>query len=247
MSEALYRRRTVAGQSLFREGDAADAAYIVEQGSVEIYTEHDGARTRLSVLGPGEIFGEMALIDDGPRSASALCLADCEFIVVERAHIKREITAASPLVSVLVRTLIHRLRVATSATPPGPAPFSPDDTARVIARIKGEHEIRRAVDGGELVPYLQPIVDLATGRTTGFEALVRWIHPERGIVLPLELIAAAEQADLLETLDLIVARSPPSTARRISCSPLMRAITRAVSSGENGAGPGGVADVATRK
>lgn len=207
MSDALYRRKAVAGRPLFREGDPPDAAYIVEKGSVEIFTEHAGTRTRLTVLGPGEIFGEMALIDDSPRSASALCLENCEFIVVERAHIKREIAAASPLVSVLVRTLIHRLRVATSTTPLGPTPLALEDTARVIARIKGEHEIRRAVDEGELVPYLQPIVDLATGRAVGFEALVRWIHPERGILLPVDLLAAAEQADLLETLDLVVARA----------------------------------------
>lgn len=206
MSDALYRRRAVAGRPLFREGDPPDAAYIIEKGAVEIFTEHEGERERLTILGPGEIFGEMALVDDSPRSASALCLENCEFIVVERAHIKREIAAASPLVSVLLRTLIHRLRVATSSTPPSAAPISPADTARVIARIKGEHEIRRAVDGGELVPYLQPIVRLDRGTPAGFEALVRWLHPERGVLPPAALLDAAEQADLLEVMDLMVAR-----------------------------------------
>jgi EAL domain-containing protein (putative c-di-GMP-specific phosphodiesterase class I) len=206
MSDAVYCRRAVAGRPLFREGDAPDAAYIVERGAVEIFTEHGGTRTRLSVLGPGEIFGEMALIDESPRSASALCLENCEFIVVERAHIKREIAAASPLVSVLLRTLIHRLRVATSSMAASPAPISPADTARVIAGIKGEYEIRRAVDGGELVPYLQPIVRLETGAPAGFEALVRWLHPERGVLPPASLLDAAKQADLLEVVDLMVAR-----------------------------------------
>jgi diguanylate cyclase len=206
MSDALYRRRAVAGRPLFREGDLPDAAYIIETGAVEIFSEHGGERQRLTVLGPGELFGEMALVDESPRSASAMCLTDCELVVVERTHIKREIAAASPLVSVLLRTLIHRLRVATSSIPPSAAPISSADTDRVIARIKGEHDIRRAVDRGELVPYLQPIVWLDTRLPAGFEALVRWLHPERGVLPPGGLLEAAQQADLLEVLDLMVAR-----------------------------------------
>ncbi len=206
MSDTVYRRRFPAGRLLFNEGQAADAAYIIESGAVEIFVEFAGERTRLAVLGPGEIFGEMALVDDAPRSAAARILEDCEAIVVERGQIKRELERATPLMQILLRTLIHRLRVATSSLPPGTAPISADEAARVIARIKGEHEVRRAIDGGELVPFLQPIVRLDDGVTVGFEALVRWRHPREGLLGPEALLGSAERAGLLEVLDLMVLR-----------------------------------------
>jgi EAL domain-containing protein (putative c-di-GMP-specific phosphodiesterase class I) len=206
MSDSVYRRRFPAGRLLFSEGHAADAAYIIETGTIEIFVEFAGERSRLSVLGPGEIFGEMALVDDAPRSAAALVLEDCEVIVVERSQIKRELEHATPLMRILLRTLIHRLRVATSTLPQAAPPISVEEAARVIARIKSEHEVRRAIDGGELVPFLQPIVRLDDGVTVGFEALVRWHHPQRGLLGPESLLGSAERAGLLEALDLMVMR-----------------------------------------
>jgi EAL domain-containing protein (putative c-di-GMP-specific phosphodiesterase class I) len=206
MSDSVYRRRFPAGRLLFNEGHVADAAYIIETGAVEIFVEFAGERTRLAVLGPGEIFGEMALVDDAPRSAAALVVEDCEVIVVERGQIKRELETATPLMRILLRTLIHRLRVATSTLPQAQMPISTDEAARVIARIKSEHEVRRAIDGGELVPFLQPIVRLDDGVTVGFEALVRWRHPQHGLLGPETLLGSAERAGLLEALDLMVMR-----------------------------------------
>jgi EAL domain-containing protein (putative c-di-GMP-specific phosphodiesterase class I) len=206
MSDSVYRRRFPAGRLLFAEGQTGEAAYIIETGSVEIFVEFGGERTRLAVLGPGEIFGEMALVDDSPRSAGALVLEDCELVVVERGQIRRELDRATPLMQILLRTLIHRLRVATSALPVLGAPISPEDAARVIARIKSEHEVRRAIDGGELVAFLQPIVRLDDGVTVGFEALVRWRHPQRGLLGPEALLGSAERAGLAEALDLMVIR-----------------------------------------
>jgi diguanylate cyclase len=207
MVDALYRRRVAAGTLLFGEGDTADSAYIVERGLVEIIAAREGASVTLTRLGAGEIFGEMALIDGAPRSASARCLTDCEFIVVGRDQIHREIGAASPLMSILLRTLIHRLRVATSEILSIAAPITPEETARVVAGIEGEHELRRALDGGEVVAYLQPIVNLADASLAGFEALARWNHPTRGILPPAALLGPAEQADLIEALDFVVVRA----------------------------------------
>lgn len=57
--------------------------------------------------------------------------------------------------------------------------------------------VRRALDEGELVPHLQPIVDLRTGRTTALEALLRWDHPERGLVGPDEFLPVVEASGLV--------------------------------------------------
>jgi diguanylate cyclase (GGDEF)-like protein/PAS domain S-box-containing protein len=75
--------------------------------------------------------------------------------------------------------------------------FDADLRERVMDRMSLEVALRAAVDADELVLHYQPIVDLATGALEGFEALLRWQHPERGLVGPAEFIPIAEDTDLI--------------------------------------------------
>ena len=72
--------------------------------------------------------------------------------------------------------------------------------ARAQSRRKIELDLRDAIQNDVLRPYYQPLVDLATGRITGFEALVRWPHPERGMISPAEFIPVAEETGLINAL-----------------------------------------------
>jgi len=63
-----------------------------------------------------------------------------------------------------------------------------------------QFDLRRALDANEIIPYFQPMVELRTGKLTGFEILARWRHPQRGIIHPDEFIPLAEQTDLIGQL-----------------------------------------------
>jgi diguanylate cyclase (GGDEF)-like protein len=79
--------------------------------------------------------------------------------------------------------------------------FDPTMRARILERLELEAELRRAIENDELRVYYQPIVSLKDGRLSGFEALVRWEHPERGTLSPAVFIPLAEETGLVIPLD----------------------------------------------
>ena len=75
--------------------------------------------------------------------------------------------------------------------------FEKSMDASAQARRRIETDLRAAIEDDVLQPYYQPLVDLRSGRVTGFEALVRWPHPERGMISPAEFIPVAEETGLI--------------------------------------------------
>jgi diguanylate cyclase (GGDEF)-like protein len=75
--------------------------------------------------------------------------------------------------------------------------FAQDMNIRTMARLTLETDLRRALEREEFLLHYQPRIDVPTGRITGMEALVRWQHPERGLVPPLEFIPLAEETGLI--------------------------------------------------
>lgn len=72
--------------------------------------------------------------------------------------------------------------------------------ADVVARLETERELRHALEHDGLVVHYQPIVDLATGALAGFEALLRWAHPTRGLLVPSEFLSVAEDSGLMRPI-----------------------------------------------
>ena len=78
--------------------------------------------------------------------------------------------------------------------------FDADMRAKVMARLQLETDLRHALERGEFRNFYQPIVALASGEIAGFEALLRWQHPTRGLLAPIEFIPVAEETGLIREL-----------------------------------------------
>ena len=78
--------------------------------------------------------------------------------------------------------------------------------ARAVEALRLEAELRRAVELGEIVPFYQPVIALASDEIAGFEALARWHHPQRGLVGPADFIPLAEETGLIAPLGMSVLR-----------------------------------------
>jgi CRP/FNR family transcriptional regulator, cyclic AMP receptor protein len=115
ISDITAERDFFAGEVIFKEGDAGDAFYAVLEGKVRITKEIEGAgEEALTILDKGSYFGEMALIDEFPRSASAVAHTDCRVLMMDKADfsqlLSRNKDLAYKLLWVFCQVLSQRLR-----------------------------------------------------------------------------------------------------------------------------------------
>lgn len=212
---------------LFRKGEMRQCAYLIDSGSVSIFGNDEGGEDKfLCHIGEGEIFGEMALVDDTPRTATAITDSECEIFIIPRDALQNRLQGLDPIVTLLISLLIERYRLTRIHLPEslrqgkeGGAFINKLTRHRHIVEsslkihdigiqkenalreLKLEQELRKGLERREFIPYLQPIINLKTRETIGFEALIRWQHPEKGLVFPDQFIPAAEHTNVVQQLD----------------------------------------------
>ena len=91
--------------------------------------------------------------------------------------------------------------------------FNEEQENAAIQVLELEQQLRKALQRNEFVPFFQPIVELNSGQVVGYEALIRWQHPERGLLTPGAFLAVAEQTGLMEAIDWQMYRLACSAAR----------------------------------
>ena len=111
--QILNRQHFYNGNSVFSAGDAAICAYLIQSGHIDIVVGAGDDAVVIDTLGPGEIFGEMALLDDGVRSASALARDAATCIVITRTEFQKHLEAADPLTRAMLKLMTKRLRKVT--------------------------------------------------------------------------------------------------------------------------------------
>lgn len=209
-----YSEQFRTGDIIFAEGDPPSGAFLIESGYVEISTIQFGERRVLGELGPGMLLGEMAVIDDSPRTATARALSVCRLTPIDRTQFAERLAAADPVVRALLMSQLTRYRSALAAltgdgtlSAEGATSHPPSRDADAFDKIRLESELRAALERKELEVRLQPIEDIATGAIAGYEALVRWRHSLRGDVSPAEFIRLAEETSLILPIgDYVLAR-----------------------------------------
>jgi CRP-like cAMP-binding protein len=95
---------------IFRDGDDGGCAYVVNSGSVEISKDADGHRVVLGAIRDAGMFGEMSLIDNAPRMATATAVEDTECIVILKKDFQLNMRGTPPFVTLLVHMLIKNVR-----------------------------------------------------------------------------------------------------------------------------------------
>ncbi len=199
-----------AGARLFSAGDVGDAAYLIVSGRLEIVLERLEGDLVLAHRGPGEIVGEMAILDHQPRSAAVRALEDSELVVITEEQLSHRIAQTDPILRMCLGVVLSRYRqtvtILEQMTGTAPPPVLSDDIpssdtfAAALGALSMEREIRAGLRNGEFELFFQPIVRLSSRRLAGFEGLMRWRHPTRGLVPPIEFIPVAEASGLIVDL-----------------------------------------------
>src|SRR4029079_3321024 len=174
-SHVAVPRSFPAGTRVFHEGDDSDARYIVKEGSVQGHSEHsDGRAITLATLGPGEIFGELAMLDGDQRSASAEALTEGELLALP-ANDVRSLLARHPEISfMLVAVLVRRLRAANVRLSRQSFQTVPSRVAGILAQLSREAQDGDAGPAEEVTIQMNQ-TDLAQLAGTSRESVSRFL------------------------------------------------------------------------
>ena len=96
------------GEVLIREGERGECAYIIESGNVEILVLRDGQMIQIGTRGPGSMIGEMAMIDDKPRTATVRALDDLVVLEITREDFAHRVESADPVIKMVKRIVTGR-------------------------------------------------------------------------------------------------------------------------------------------
>jgi diguanylate cyclase len=201
------------GATLFQEGEAGDYAYYIEEGKIELISSFSGKDLLLATLGPGDMVGEMALLDNQARTATACVRGRTQVIRIHPSHLLDKLRHTDPLIALILKAVLHRFRdmrerlhlvadqnrlhtIKHSDDSQVPATY--DAESKLAGEnIKSVVRLNAAFDNQELEAFAQPIVSMVDRRMVGAEVLLRWRHPVDGLLGPENIISLAEHTGLI--------------------------------------------------
>jgi EAL domain-containing protein (putative c-di-GMP-specific phosphodiesterase class I) len=219
------KKQFVKGEVLVREGERGECAYIVDSGNVEILVLRDGQLIQIGTRGPGSLIGEMAMIDDKPRTATVRALDECTVLEITRDDFAHRVETADPVIKMVIRVITSRYRDMIARTdavhiiPSTPAAEASENSdashETALSTIRLNSELKRALERNELLLFYQPIIDVQNMKIAGFEALMRWAHPLNGMISPGIFIPVAEESGLINEMSRLALDLATDTALKL--------------------------------
>jgi len=206
MMKSLSNEKILStGETLFREGDGCDTAYILAEGEIILYREIDGRRTNLEIRQAGTVVGELSVLTNEPRAVSAEAKGRCRVFEIPADLIRSRFHELDPILRACVETSIKfsatLYKKETRKTKKIPdAPIHLQNAGDLIQMLTLESDISKGLTNDEFAMVYQPIVRMTDERIMGFEALMRWQHSEHGFIPPDKFIRAAEEMNSITQL-----------------------------------------------
>lgn len=173
IAQVAIPRSFPKGARVFHEGDTSDACYVIRSGEVRVTREHpDGRAIALATLGPGELVGELAMIDGGVRSASVEALSDVDLLAVSAADMRGLLERNAQITAKLVVALTKRLRATNERISRQSFQTVPSRVAGVLSQLVSEEDPDPGRDG---VTIRMNQVDLAQLAGTSRESVSRFL------------------------------------------------------------------------
>jgi CRP/FNR family cyclic AMP-dependent transcriptional regulator len=156
ITPVVTRRSVPRSSMIMAAGDPTDSLYIVISGRLKVMmSDAEGKEVILSILGPGEFFGEMGLIDDAPRSASVVAIEPCELLCIAKRDFKKCLAENFEIAVGVMKGLVKRLREADKKI----GSLALMDVYGRVARLL--MEMAETVDGQRVVTKKLPKQDIA--------------------------------------------------------------------------------------
>jgi CRP/FNR family cyclic AMP-dependent transcriptional regulator len=156
LTSVVGRRSVPRSTTVMASGDPTDSLYIVLSGRLKVLmSDAEGKEVILSIIGPGEFFGEMGLIDDAPRSASVLAIEPCELLSISKRDFKKCMSENFEMSMAVMRGLVRRLREADRKI----GSLALLDVYGRVARLL--LDMAETVDGEKMVTKRLPKQDIA--------------------------------------------------------------------------------------
>lgn len=197
-----------AGHTIIKQGDEGHSAYIIEEGSVDILVEKDNGLVQLiGTRGPGSLIGEMALVDNKPRTATIKAIEDCTLLEITKNDFESRLSSTDPVVHMVMNVILtryrdmitrsHILRAPQNNTPSEDLERNFLNDTNAVDEIKLTNDLKKSVQNQDFILHYQPIINTQNNAIAGFEALIRWNHPTKGLIYPDAFIDTAEASDLI--------------------------------------------------
>jgi CRP/FNR family cyclic AMP-dependent transcriptional regulator len=173
IAQVAIPRSFPKGARIFHEGDRSDACYVIRSGEVRVTREHpDGRAIALATLGPGELVGELAMLDGGVRSASVETLTEAELLAVAATDMKGLLERNAQITAKLVVALTKRLRETNERISRQSFQTVPSRVAGVLSQLVSEENAEHGRDG---VTIRMNQADLAQLAGTSRESVSRFL------------------------------------------------------------------------